>query len=535
MGGAFSSQMKEAADAQMAAAVAADTAQSNYNAATNLLIVPTDWAYVVSANNMRYMQTPAEQSELASLLSIANASMVNLSNNVTIANNAKTAAINAAKISIDTISSIVNIKNNPNGTIDFFRANYPNDVKIIMDNLAIAKAQQVIAESNAAIIAAAKAKVDKYIVRKQAIEQAVLNKEAAAAAQYAADVAAAKALVEAEAERKRQIAAAAANDALNNTLKTYIDEKTSKITAAIENEITNSSQIAATFGVVSQYNNMKTAWATNKTVYDDVVRSIQTYINMTDKIAALNEYNKMKDVLAKSIITANDNYNAAKATFNNALMTAQKTARATEWMGINRPGCRNLVSSSTSLNNMQCNDNEYIYGFKNTDDAYLYTCCETPKGIVGTGGLPGFQGPIGPQGTRGLQGAKGPQGQQGPQGLQGEQGIKGETVQGPKGPPGIKGQPGEPGPAGSSVELGNDVIVKQIAGPSGIKGVAGPIGPQGTRGQQGPIGAKGKTGKDGKDADEEDVEYVSTPFNRATIYLLDISDRIANMFSSKVQ
>ena len=340
------------------------------------------------------------------------------------------------------------------------------------------------------------------------------------------------AVIAAEAERQRQIAGAT----LNTTLKAYIDEKTNRITTAIENEIAGISQIATTFGIVSPYNDMKAAWTTYKTVYDDVVRSIQTYINMTDKIAALNEYNKMKDALAKSILTANNNYNTAKTNFNSALIAAQKTARATEWMGINRPGCRNLVSNSTSLNNMQCNDNEYIYGFKNTDDAYLYTCCATPKGIVGTGGLPGLNGPIGPQGSRGSQGTNGPQGPQGPQGLQGpqgEQGIKGENVRGPKGPPGIKGQQGAPGPPGSSVELGNDVIIKQIAGAPGIKGEPGVRGPQGAQGQQGPMGAKGRTGKDGKDGDEEDVEYVSTPFNRATLYLLDITDRIENLFYSR--
>jgi len=328
-----------------------------------------------------------------------------------------------------------------------------------------------------------------------------------------------------------------ANDTLTRILQAYTNEKSNNITTAIENEIANSSQIATTFGVVSQYNDMKTAWTTNKTVYDDVVRSIQTYLAMADKAAALNEYNKVKDALAKSILTANNNYNTAKTAFNSVLASAQKESRATEWMGTNRPGCRNLVSSSSSINNMQCNDNEYIYGFKNTDNAYYYTCCATPKGTVGTGGLPGLQGPIGPQGTRGLQGAKGPQGaqgQQGAQGPQGAQGIKGENIRGPKGPPGKKGKQGAVGPRGSSVELGNDVIIKQIAGAPGIKGEIGLRGPKGAQGQQGPMGAKGKTGKDGKDGDEEDVEYVSSPFNRATIYLLDISDRIANMVSSKV-
>jgi hypothetical protein len=346
----------------------------------------------------------------------------------------------------------------------------------------------------------------------------------------------------AEAERQRIAAAAAAankaaNDTLNSFLKAYTDEKINKITSAIENEIASSSQSATTFGVVSSYNDMKTAWAAYKTAYDNILRSIQTYLAVADKVSALNEYNKVKDTLAKSILTTNNNYSTAKANFNSALIAAQKAARATEWMGTNRTGCRNLVSSSTSLTNMQCNDNEYIYGFKNTDDVYYYTCCATPKGIVGTGGLPGLNGPIGPQGARGAQGAKGlqgPEGPQGPQGAQGEQGVKGEKIRGPKGPPGKKGKQGAPGPRGSSVELGDDIVIKQIAGPPGIKGEPGPKGPQGAKGQQGPMGAKGRTGKDGKDADEEDIEFASSPFNRDTLQLLDISDRIENMFSSRV-
>jgi hypothetical protein len=341
-----------------------------------------------------------------------------------------------------------------------------------------------------------------------------------------------------------------AKDTLNGVLNSYINEKANKITTAVENEITASNEAATTFGVVSSYNDMKSAFTTWKTTYDNIIRSIQTYLAITEKVSALNEYNKAKDALTKTMNTAINNYFVAKTNFNNALVAAQKAARATAWMGINRPGCRNLVASSTSLNNsnllsnstslnrnIQCNDSEYIYGFKSTDDTYFYTCCTVPKGIVGTGGLPGFEGPMGPQGARGPQGVKGyqgPQGPQGPEGARGEQGVKGENIRGPKGPPGKKGKQGAPGPRGSSVELGKDVVIKQIAGPPGIKGAVGPRGPQGPQGQQGQMGIRGRKGKDGKDADEEDdIEYPSSNFNRTTLQLLDISDRITNTLSKK--
>lgn len=216
-----------------------------------------------------------------------------------------------------------------------------------------------------------------------------------------------------------------ANDTLNTILQTYINEKEKNITTAIENEILNTAQTATTFGVVSSYNDMKTAWNTYKTTYDNVLSSIKTYLNIKEKVSALNEYNKAKDGLAQSILTAKNNYNIIKNNFNGVLLAAQKKARATEWMGTNRPGCRNLISNSESVNNIQCNDNEYIYGFKSTDDLYFYTCCAVPKGIVGTGGLPGFEGPQGPQGA---QGSQGPKGFQGPQGAQGPQGYRESKV-----------------------------------------------------------------------------------------------------------
>jgi hypothetical protein len=48
------------------------------------------------------------------------------------------------------------------------------------------------------------------------------------------------------------------------------------------------------------------------------------------------------------------------------------------------------------------------------------------------------------------------------------------------------------------------------------------------------MGIRGRKGKDGKDADEEDdIEYPSSNFNRTTLQLLDISDRITNTLSKK--
>ena len=74
---------------------------------------------------------------------------------------------------------------------------------------------------------------------------------------------------------------------------------------------------------------MKSSWNSYKTAYDDIIRSIQTFLNIKEKVSALNEYNKVKDMLAKSISTANSNYNSSKINFNTALKAAQKKARET--------------------------------------------------------------------------------------------------------------------------------------------------------------------------------------------------------------
>jgi hypothetical protein len=166
------------------------------------------------------------------------------------------------------------------------------------------------------------------------------------------------------------------------------------------------------------------------------------------------------------------------------------------WKGAARSGCRNLLTAAAF--DMACNDNEYIYGFQKVNDAYQYTCCNVPKGIDGTGGLPGFQGPIGPQGRRGAQGAQGKQGSQGPQGLRGEQGGRG--IVGPQGAQGIQGRKGEfgiEGEIGNPTTVSSDVKVKQMAGPPGRKGEIGSRGPSGLQGQRGADGTKGQQGRDG--------------------------------------
>jgi hypothetical protein len=117
-----------------------------------------------------------------------------------------------------------------------------------------------------------------------------------------------------------------------------------------------------------------------------------------------------------------------------AIDTARITANA-EWMASSPPGCRNLVTRYSMMNNfinqnIKCNHNEYLYGFQSVNDVYQYTCCTVPIGQKGARGLPGFpgdRGDIGDKGPRGNPGRKGPQGEKGPDGPQGEKGLQGDT------------------------------------------------------------------------------------------------------------
>jgi len=106
---------------------------------------------------------------------------------------------------------------------------------------------------------------------------------------------------------------------------------------------------------------------------------------------------------------------------------ARKTANAA-WMASSPPGCRNLVTRYTTMNdsvnqNIKCNHDEYVYGFKSVNDIYQYTCCTVPIGQKGARGLPGFPGE---KGDRGEKGPRGNPGGKGPQGDQGEKGPKGK-------------------------------------------------------------------------------------------------------------
>jgi hypothetical protein len=108
---------------------------------------------------------------------------------------------------------------------------------------------------------------------------------------------------------------------------------------------------------------------------------------------------------------------------------ARKTANAA-WMAASRPGCRNLVTRYKTMDelvnqNIKCNHDEYVYGFKSVNDVYQYTCCPVPIGQKGVRGLPGFsgeKGDIGEKGPRGNPGGKGPQGDPGEKGPKGERG-----------------------------------------------------------------------------------------------------------------
>jgi hypothetical protein len=115
---------------------------------------------------------------------------------------------------------------------------------------------------------------------------------------------------------------------------------------------------------------------------------------------------------------------------------ARKTANAA-WMAASRPGCRNLVTRHTTMNdsvnqNIKCNHDEYVYGFKSVHDVYQYTCCTVPIGQKGARGLPGFpgeKGDIGDKGPRGNPGRKGPQGDPGEKGPKGPKGKGGQNVE----------------------------------------------------------------------------------------------------------
>ena len=98
------------------------------------------------------------------------------------------------------------------------------------------------------------------------------------------------------------------------------------------------------------------------------------------------------------------------------------------WMAASRPGCRNLVTRYKTMDelinqNIKCNHDEYVYGFKSVNDVYQYTCCTVPIGQKGARGLPGFpgeKGEIGDKGPRGNPGGKGPQGDPGEKGERGQ-------------------------------------------------------------------------------------------------------------------
>lgn len=47
------------------------------------------------------------------------------------------------------------------------------------------------------------------------------------------------------------------------------------------------------------------------------------------------------------------------------------------------------------------------------------------------------------------------------------------------------------------------------------------------------MGERGRPGKDGKDVDEDDDDVVSSPFNRSTLQLLDINDRVTTLLSKR--
>ncbi len=180
---------------------------------------------------------------------------------------------------------------------------------------------------------------------------------------------------------------------------------------------------------------------------------------------------------------------------------AAKKAATEAWIKAARPGCRNLVTTSSTIldsfmlnHNIKCNDDEYISGYRQVNDIYNYTCCRVPIGNLGVKGLPGFDGD---KGERGVKGNPGYDGDRGPEGKIGPAGPRG--IQGPKGPVGPVGQPGSGG------------HILQVAGP------VGPMGPDGPAGPMGPKGIRGKMGPQRifNNANEDDV-----------LSLLDMQDRI---------
>lgn len=89
-------------------------------------------------------------------------------------------------------------------------------------------------------------------------------------------------------------------------------------------------------------------------------------------------------------------------------------------------------------------------------------------------------------------GPSGPTGSQGPTGPTGAQGIQGAT--GPTGATGSQGIQGVTGPTGSQGIQG----VTGPTGSQGIQGITGPTGSTGVTGPTGPSGSSGPTGPQGK-------------------------------------
>ena len=406
-----------------------------------------------------------------------------------------------------------------------------------------------IAEKEAARIAAEKAAAEKEAARiaaEKEAERIAAEKEAARIAQIEADKkAAVAAAIAAQVAQQQDVDRIARDESYKLAAKNAADElaaaklASAKLAVLFSNvAATNAAQaaeIAARAEAEAHAANNEKAAAT-KTLLNaqTTVDILSSPFNRSFKIAILNQtpeeiaaqnaknkeeeetLNKSKINAATALTTAKettaaaeqaaitaqaaaDKAVAAKKAANDAIASAAQFADDT-WRGAAPYGCRNLITNATALNDITCNDNEYINGFQKVNNKYNYTCCNVPKGINGTGGLPGFEGPIGPKGPQGARGPKGMKGIQGLQGLQGEQGMQGPL--GPQGITGIRGKKGEfgkQGEEGNPAMFGSNMNIKQVAGPAGRKGEEGPRGATGLPGKQGQAGTKGWKGMNGMD------------------------------------
>lgn len=380
----------------------AESTQSNYNTAKNLLIVPTDLNSRSLAGSMNFNETQAERSELASLLATANASMVNLDTFVKAANTAASiittqfGIVRDAKNFIDsqTIYYIPTMN-----TTSKVQAAYPAVMANAKTARDLAVSQIAVVQNNANTVASAVEKVNAYILRKTAIEQAVNNRLAVANAKAAAE---ARAITEAiERQRLAEIAR------LAEVARQAEAARQAEIARLAQAEVARQAEIARLDAERSRLQTAaNTSWINLRSSSDKCRNIVATPVdNAYDMLCNDNEY-------VYGFQSVNDVYHYTCCT----VPTGQKGAQGL-------PG---------------------FIGEKGD------------RGIKGPIGRPGPKGSRGDPGEKGLTGPPGEKGTLGEKGQMGPPGLPGMgiNITHVMGPPGPKGPIGPPGQMGSPGQMG---------------------------------------------------------------------------------